>query len=82
VPTVGRLLALDLATVLPSVRVPVYAINSDLAPTDAERIGKSLPGFTLEVLPHTGHFLMLEAPARFNPLLMKDIEALTARAAH
>jgi sigma-B regulation protein RsbQ len=82
VPTLERLLAFDLATVLPSVRVPVYAINSDLAPTDAERIGKSLPGFTLEVLPHTGHFLMLEAPARFNPLLMKDIEALSARAAH
>jgi pimeloyl-ACP methyl ester carboxylesterase len=82
VPTLEKLLAFDLATVLPSVRVPVYAINSDLAPTDAERIRKSLPGFTLDVLPHTGDFLMLEAPARFNPLLLKDIEALTARAAH
>jgi pimeloyl-ACP methyl ester carboxylesterase len=69
-------------TVLPSVHVPVYAINSDLVPTDAERIGKSLRDFTLDVLPHTGHFLMLEAPARFNPLLTKDIEALAARAGH
>lgn len=82
VPTLEKLLAFDLATVLPAVRVPVYAINSDLAPTDAERIRKSLPGFTLDVLPHTGHFLMLEAPARFNPLLMKDIDTLEARAAH
>ena len=81
VPTLEKLLAFDLATVLPSVHVPVYAINSDLAPTDAERIRKSLPDFTLDVLPDSGHFLMLEAPARFNPLLLKDIDALTARAA-
>lgn len=82
VPTLEKLLAFDLATVLPSVGVPVYAINSDLAPTDAGRIARSLPGFTLDVLPHSGHFLMLEAPERFNALLVKDVEALAARAAH
>lgn len=82
VATLQKLLALDLGTVLPAVHVPVYAINSDLAPTDAERIRKSLPDFTLDVLPHTGHFLMLEAPERFNPLLIRDIDALAARAAH
>jgi sigma-B regulation protein RsbQ len=82
VPTLEKLLGLDLAGLLPNVRVPVYAINSDLAPTDAERIRKSLPDFTLDVLPHTGHFLMLEAPGRFNPLLIKDIDALAARAPH
>jgi pimeloyl-ACP methyl ester carboxylesterase len=82
VPTLEKLLSLDLAGLLPNVRVPVYAINSDLAPTDAERIRKSLPDFTLDVLPHTGHFLMLEAPGRFNPLLIKDIDALAARAPH
>ena len=80
VPTLEKVLAFDLATVLPSVHVPVYAINSDLAPTDADRIRKSLPDFTLDVLPHSGHFLMLEAPERFNPLLTKDIDALVARA--
>jgi len=82
IPTLQKLLALDLATLLPAVNVPVYAINSDLLPTDAQRIGRALPGFTLDVLPHTGHFLMLEAPQRFNPLLLKDIDALAARAAH
>ncbi|HYL70309.1 MAG TPA: hypothetical protein VEY89_03300, partial [Candidatus Dormibacteraeota bacterium] len=81
VPTLAKLLSFDFATVLPSVHVPVYAINSDLVPTDAERIGKSLHDFTLDVLPHSGHFLMLEVPERFNPLLTKDIEALAARAA-
>ena len=76
------LLSMDFAAVLPGVHVPVFAINSDLLPTDAARIRKSLPDFTLDVLDHSGHFLMLEAPARFNPLLLKDLDALTARAAH
>lgn len=76
------LLSLDLTPLLPQIHVPVYAINSDLVPTDARRIQKALPGFSLDVLEHSGHFLMLEAPARFNPLLLKDIAALAAAAAH
>jgi sigma-B regulation protein RsbQ len=81
IPTLEALLSLDLTTLLPAVHVPVYAINSDLAPTDVARIRRSLPDFTLDVVPHSGHFLMLEAPQRFNPLLVKDVDALTARAA-
>ena len=82
VASMQQLLSMDLAPVLAQIHVPVYAINSDLAPTDAARIRKSLPQFTLEVLPHTGHFLMLEAPARFNPLLLQDLDALAQPAAH
>jgi pimeloyl-ACP methyl ester carboxylesterase len=80
IPSLEALLSFDLASLLPGVHVPVYAINSDLAATDSARIRKSLPDFTLDVVPHTGHFLMLEAPQRFNPLLLKDIDALAARA--
>jgi pimeloyl-ACP methyl ester carboxylesterase len=76
------LLSLDLAPLLPQIHVPVYAINSDLLPTDAARIRRSLPNFTLDVLDHSGHFLMLEAPARFNPLLLKDLADLSAAPAH
>ncbi len=72
------LLSLDLAPLLPQIHVPVYAINSDLLPTDAARIRKSLPNFTLDVLEHSGHFLMLEDPGRFNPLLLKDLAAIAA----
>ncbi len=79
VASLQSLLSFDLTGLLPAIRVPVYAINSDLAPTDAARIKKSLPLFTLDVLDHSGHFLMLEAPARFNPLLLKDLAALAAR---
>ena len=56
----------------------MYAINSDHAPTDAARIKKSLPLFKLDVIDRSGHFLMLEDPARFNPLLLKDLAALTS----
>ncbi len=80
IPSMQALLALDLEPLLAQVRVPVYAINSDLLPTDAARIRRFLPDFTLQVLAHSGHFLMLEDPARFNPLLLEDLAALAARA--
>jgi pimeloyl-ACP methyl ester carboxylesterase len=82
VPSLRSLLAMDLAGLLPAIHVPVYAINSDLLPTDAARIRRSLPDFHLDVLGHTGHFLMLEDPARFNVLLLQDIAAITQHAAH
>jgi sigma-B regulation protein RsbQ len=82
VPSLQSLLSLDLNPLLPGIHVPVYAINSDLLPTDAARISKSLPNFTLDVLGHSGHFLMLEDPARFNPLLLKDVAAIAATTAH
>jgi pimeloyl-ACP methyl ester carboxylesterase len=82
IPSMRALLSMDLAALLPNIHVPVYVINSDLAPTDAARIRKSLPDVHLDVLDHSSHFLMLEQPARFNPLLLQDIAAITQRAAH
>jgi pimeloyl-ACP methyl ester carboxylesterase len=82
VPSMRALLQMDLAGLLLSIHVPVYAINSDLLPTDAARIRRALPDFHLDVLDHTGHFLMLEAPERFNPLLLQDLQAITQRTAH
>jgi pimeloyl-ACP methyl ester carboxylesterase len=82
VASLQQLLSVDTAPVIAQVHVPVYAINSDLEPTDAARIRRSLPQFSLEVVPHTGHFLMMEAPERFNPLLLKDLDALTRAPAH
>jgi pimeloyl-ACP methyl ester carboxylesterase len=77
VASMQSLLAVDLAPILAQVHVPVYAINSDLQPTDAARIRKSLPDFKLDVLKDTGHFPMLEAAPRFNPLLLADVAALS-----
>jgi pimeloyl-ACP methyl ester carboxylesterase len=82
VPSLQSLLAMDFTTLLPDIHVPVYAINSDLSPTDEARILKSLPKFKADVLDHTGHFLMMEVPQRFNPVLLKDIDALVQQAQH
>jgi pimeloyl-ACP methyl ester carboxylesterase len=79
-PSLQSLLAMDFATLLPDIQVPVLAINSDLGPTDEARIRKYLPNFKADVLEHTGHFLMMETPQRFNPLLLKDIETLVEKA--
>jgi len=79
VPSLQSLLAMDFTKLLPEIHIPVLAINSDLGATDAARIRKSLPGFEVDVLEHTGHFLMMEVPQRFNPLLLKDIDALVQR---
>lgn len=54
--------------------VPIIAINADLGPTDVERIRRSVPRFELVVMPRSGHFLMMEDPARFNPLLLEQLE--------
>jgi sigma-B regulation protein RsbQ len=82
IPSMQSLLTRDFTTLLPDIHVPVLAINSDLSPTDEARIGKYLPGFKADVLDHTGHFLMMEVPQRFNPVLLKDIDALVQKAQH
>jgi pimeloyl-ACP methyl ester carboxylesterase len=80
IPSLQALLSMDFATVLPDVHVPVMAINSDLGPTDEKRIRKSLPGFTANIIPHTSHFLMMEVPDKFNPILLSDIDTLVRKA--
>lgn len=82
VPSMRALLSWDLNAVLPQIHVPVYVINSDLLPTDAARIRRVLPQLTLDVLPHSSHFPMLEDPARFNPLLLKDVAAIAQQQPH
>jgi len=67
VPSLQALLSMDFKTVLPDIKVPVLAINSDLGATDVARIRKSLPAFKADVIAHTSHFLMMEVPDEFNP---------------
>jgi pimeloyl-ACP methyl ester carboxylesterase len=78
IPSLRSLLSMDLTPVLSDIHVPVLAINSDLTPTDQGRIRKALPGFKADVIPNTDHFLMMDDPKRFNPVLLKDIETLAA----
>ena len=56
---------------LQKLRLPVVAINPDRPPTDLA----SMKSFGVEVLlmPKVGHFMMMENPEGFNPLLREAI---------
>ncbi len=82
VPSLQALLSMDFKSVLPQIHVPVLAINSDLGATDVARIRQSLPGFKADIITHTSHFLMMEAPDKFNPILLRDIDTLVRDARH
>jgi pimeloyl-ACP methyl ester carboxylesterase len=69
--------AADFRDHLPRITVPIVAINSDLPPpTDEARIRKLAPTFRAVVIENTGHFLHMEDPARFNPVLLREIAAI------
>jgi pimeloyl-ACP methyl ester carboxylesterase len=82
VPSLEALLSMDFTTVLPDIKVPVLAINSDLGATDDARIRKALPTFKSDVIPHTSHFLMMEVPDEFNPILLRDIDTIARDSQH
>ena len=70
----------DFTEPLKDISVPIVAIDSDLGePVNEARIRKVLPKFRAVVIPGIGHFLMMEDPARFNPALETEIQALLAR---
>jgi pimeloyl-ACP methyl ester carboxylesterase len=77
IPSLRALLEYDFTAPLEDVSVPIVAIDSDLGPPLNEtRIRKVLPKFHAVILKGTGHFLMMEAPAQFNPALETEIEGL------
>ena len=53
-----------LPAALADLKLPVVAINADRQPTDHQSLAKH--GVKAFVIPNSGHFLMLEDPARFN----------------
>jgi pimeloyl-ACP methyl ester carboxylesterase len=61
--------------------VPLRAINGDLWPTDVQRIRTVRPDFDAVVMPHTGHYPMLERPQEFNRAvgaMAKELEKTAA----
>lgn len=56
-----------LLAAMTEITAPIVAINPDVAPTDAESLHKY--GVEAIVLQNVGHFLMLEDPPQFNPVL-------------
>ncbi len=60
---------------------PLRAINGDLFPTDTQTIRKIKPDFEAVVMPHMGHYPMLERPEEFNRLVTRIVEELENRRA-
>ena len=58
---------------LQELKIPVYAINGDLYPTNTEAGKRQTYSFEVKIMPGRGHFLMLEDPATFNKLLAETI---------
>ena len=58
------------------LRIPVRCINGDLFPTDVETIRHTIADFDAVVLPHTGHYPMLECPDEFNRRLAEFVAAM------
>jgi len=61
---------------LREVKVPIRAINGDMTPTNLEVNRKYAPQFDAVIMEGTGHYPMLENPARFNELLAEFIGSL------
>jgi sigma-B regulation protein RsbQ len=61
--------AYDVGPALAQVKVPIRAINSDLNPTNLDVNRKYASQFDAVIMKGTGHYPMLEDPAKFNQLL-------------
>jgi len=61
---------------LKEIKVPIKAINADLNPTNLEINRKYAPQFDAVIIKGTGHYPMLEDPARFNQMLAEILKGL------
>ena len=59
----------DQARAAKQANVPIRAINGDLFPTQVQKNRTVAAGFEAVILPHTGHYPMLENPVLFNRVL-------------
>ena len=69
IPILKAIFSYDSAPALREVKVPIRAINADMQPTNLEVNRKYAPQFDAVIIKGTGHYPMLEDPARFNELL-------------
>lgn len=60
----------------PNIKTPVWCLNADLWPTNAEINRKYLTQFNLRIMPGLGHFIMLEKPKEFNKQLDEIIKEI------
>jgi pimeloyl-ACP methyl ester carboxylesterase len=64
----------EVMAALPELKLPLIAINPDYRPTHFESMKRF--GIDVVLMPGVGHFLMMENPEGFNPLLRGAVEKL------
>ena len=64
----------DAIPALKEIKVPIRAINADRNPTNLEVNRKYAPQFDAAIIKGSGHYPMLEQPAKFNELLAEIIK--------
>jgi len=67
----------DLAASARKLSVPLRAVNGDLYPTDIDGVRRVKADFEVVVLPHIGHYPMLECPEEFNRRLAEVVAGLS-----
>jgi sigma-B regulation protein RsbQ len=75
-PILKAVFSYDAAPGLREVKVPIRAINADRVPTDLIVNRKYAPQFDVVIIKGTGHYPMLEDPARFNQMLAEILRNL------
>jgi pimeloyl-ACP methyl ester carboxylesterase len=66
----------DMAAPAAKFSVPLKGINGDKLPVNLEEVRRVVPNFEVTVIPHTGHYPMLECPEEFNRRLAELLERL------
>lgn len=69
----SSLTSIDVMPLFKNLKVPFYAINSDMQPTNRAALEQQLARVEVEVLDRVGHFPQLEATERFNEALGRAI---------
>jgi pimeloyl-ACP methyl ester carboxylesterase len=76
----AALLSFDRRAALPAIAVPTLVITGDedrtATPEVARRMAARIPGAEVQVLPATGHLLMLEQPDAFDRALLDFLRRL------
>jgi pimeloyl-ACP methyl ester carboxylesterase len=62
-----------------TLQIPIRTINGDLYPTDVAQIRGVVRDFDAIIMPHTGHYPMLEKPEEFNRHVASVVAALDRR---
>ena len=70
--------AYDPLPALHEIRAPIRAVSAYKFPTNLEANRRHMPGYEAAVVPGSGHYPMLEDPARFDPALERAIAGVLA----